>query len=316
MTEEGGRARRWLRPLGLFGITLALAVGSPFVLAAVPFALLSFLIAGQRLSGLFAGAFAFALVFSGSPGDGFWYVERGWALLVGGGFAAITIAWPHRSFVERGMLAVLGGAVWGSGILTAVRGWPAVEAMVRRRIEASASVTLEVMGGWAGEAGEGGLAEAVMRTSEIQMILFPALLSLSSIAALGVGWWMYVRWVEGSSQGLGSLRGFRFPDPAIWVLIAGVVLVLLAGWTEGAGRVGVNLIVFMASLFALRGAAVLLFVTGGVSFAWGILLAVGLFLAAPVFLTGAMMVGVGDSWLDLRARSAGAGSTGSDQTKE
>jgi hypothetical protein len=158
--------------------------------------------------------------------------------------------------------------------------------------------------------GEGGLSETVQATAEVQGMVFPALLALSSLATLGVAWWVHVKVMTGSSLGLGALRNFRFPDPLIWLLIGGLVLVLLAGWTGGVGRLGVNLVVFMGGLYVLRGAAVLLFLSGGLSVLAGILVAVGMVLAAPVLLAAAMAVGVGDSWLDLRARRLGQGSDG------
>ena len=75
---------------------------------------------------------------------------------------------------------------------------------------------------------------------------------------------------------------------------------LLAEWSAGWGRLGTNLLAFMGGLYILRGAAVLLVLWGGVSserascspsqFCW----------AGPFVALGAMLIGVGDSWLDLR----------------
>jgi hypothetical protein len=61
-------------------------------------------------------------------------------------------------------------------------------------------------------------------------------------------------------------------------------------------------VVFMGALYALRGVAVVLFLAGGVSLLGGIFLALGLLLVAPVLMTGAFVIGLGDTWLDLRAR--------------
>jgi hypothetical protein len=313
MTGGAARERYWLRPLGLLAVGLALAVGQPFVLVAVPFALLAFLMPGAGVGGLLLGALALALVFAGEPGSGFWYVERGWAILVGGWFVAVSLAWPHRPFFSRALYAVAGGSFWSGAILLALGGWASVEWLVAERIQASAVATLEVVRLISGQGADQGLTETVMATARAQGVLFPALLGLSTLATLGVAWWAHLKVATGSSGGLGALRNFRFPDPMIWVLIAGLLLLLLAGWSQGWGRLGANLAVFMGGLYALRGAAVLLFLAGGASVLTGIVVAVGMILAGPLLLTAAMAVGVGDSWLDLRARQAQARGDGTDR---
>lgn len=310
----GGRAgeRLWLRPLGLLALGLALAVGQPFVLVAVPFAILAFLWPGAGVGGLLLGALALALVFAGEPGSGFWYLERGWAILVGGWFVAVSLAWPERPFLTRGLYAVGGAVLWAGGILLAIGGWQPMEWLVEERIQASAVATMDLVRAFSGGGPGSGLWETVQATAEVQAILFPALLGLSTLATLGVAWWVYTKVATGSDRALGALRNFRFPDSLIWLLIVGMSLILLAGWTAGWGRLGANLVVFMGGLYALRGAGVLLFVTGGLSLLSGILVVVGLILAAPVLLAAAMAVGVGDSWLDLRARRQEAGADGLD----
>jgi hypothetical protein len=55
----------------------------------------------------------------------------------------------------------------------------------------------------------------------------------------------------------------------------------------------------------LRGAAVFVFLSGGLSALGYALMLVGLVIAAPVFMSMAMLIGVGDTWLDLRSRVGG-----------
>jgi hypothetical protein len=308
----GGRAegRLWLRPLGLLVLGLGLAVGQPLVLVAVPFALLTFLRPGSGAGALLLGAVALALVFAGEPGGGYWYLERGWAILVGGWFAALSLAWPDRPFLLRGLLALGGAVLWAGGILLALGGFGAAQWLVEERIQASAAATLDLLRAISGSGAVSSFAQTVQGTAEVQAILFPALLGLSTLATLGVAWWAYERVTGGTGRGLGALRDFRFADPLIWVMIIGIGLVVAAGWTGGWGRLGANLMAFMGGLYALRGVGVLLFVTGGLSLLSGVLVAIGLVLAAPVLLTAAMAVGVGDSWLDLRARRQEVGGDG------
>ena len=100
---------------------------------------------------------------------------------------------------------------------------------------------------------------------------------------------------------MSSLTEFRFPDVLVWVLIAGVAL-LVVPLADGAARVGSNLVFFMGALYAVRGAAVIMFLSGGLSFFGYVLLALGLVLVPPLVLTGALVIGIGDTWLDVRTR--------------
>ena len=58
----------------------------------------------------------------------------------------------------------------------------------------------------------------------------------------------------------------------------------------------------MGGLYVLRGLAVVLALTGGVSFSGILLFVLGLALVAPLILIGALIIGLGDTWVDLRAR--------------
>ncbi|MEX2294933.1 MAG: DUF2232 domain-containing protein [Gemmatimonadota bacterium] len=296
------RERRWLRPLGLFALAMTLAIGQPFVLVAVAFTILTILSPGGRFGALALAAVGFAVVFAGEPGGGLWYLERGWAIHVGGLFAALTLWHPERPFLPRAVLALVGASVAGGALLLAVDGWSVVEGTIVMRLQEGATATVELMGATFGREVAPAVGETIAQTVNIQTVLFPALVGLSSLASLGVAWWLHLRLATGSDRGLAGLREFRFPDPMVWILIAGLALVMVAGWSMGWGRVGTNLLAFMGALYVVRGAAVLLFLSGGLSLGAGLLLAVGLLLAAPVLIGGAVLIGLGDSWLDIRAR--------------
>jgi hypothetical protein len=143
---------------------------------------------------------------------------------------------------------------------------------------------------------------AVYRTVEVQAAVFPALLGIASMASLGVAWWLYVRLSSGSDQGLGPLRDFRFNDHLVWLFIAGLVLVVIR-WGDALAGVGANAVVFMGALYALRGAAVIMFLSGGLSLFGYVLVGLGLLFVPPLVLVGALVVGIGDTWLDVRNRT-------------
>jgi hypothetical protein len=139
-------------------------------------------------------------------------------------------------------------------------------------------------------------------TAAQQGRLFPALLGLSSLSGLAVAWWAYVKLAAGSNLGLEPLHEFRFSDHFVWLLLAGLALIVLRvgeGWTSA----GTNAVVFMGGLYAMRGAAVLFFFNGGVTVLSFLFLAAGMLFLAPVLIMGALIVGVGDTWLDLRAKA-------------
>jgi hypothetical protein len=317
MEDGGEKERRWLRPLGLLLVVIALGMGSPLVLVGGPLVLLLFLGPGGGVRGTLVALVLLVLVVAGDPERGSWLVERGWAILVGGTFVAVSRFWPDRSFVERGLVAVGGGALWSALTLMALGGWGRIQAMVDERLQVGVTASMDVLRLLGNGGGDltGVFGEAVVRTAEVQGALFPALLGLSTLAALGVAWWVYIRLSAGSSGGLSPLRSFRFPDPLIWVLIAGIGLMLVGGWSEGWGRVGANMVVFMVGLYALRGAGVLLFITGGLSLPAMLLVGVAALLVPPILVLGTMAVGVGDSWFDLRARGNPPGGPGSDGTQ-
>jgi hypothetical protein len=306
MTVPEGPRGTWLRPLALLGLALALSVGQPLLVVLVPFAFLVVTLPSEGIRAVLLGVLAFLAAFLGQPASGLWYVDRGWAILLGGWFAAVTVAWPTRGFFPRALVALAGATAWSAAVLLALDGWARVDWLIEERIRTAAAATLELLRQLSVVEGTA-LTEAVERTAEIQAGLFPALLGLSSLAGLGVAWWFFLRLTAGSGEGLGPLRNFRFPDVMIWVLIAGILMVMAAGWGAGWGRVGANLAVFMGALYALRGAAVFLSLSGGVGPVGVVLVAVGLLLAAPVVIVGAMVVGVGDSWVDLRGRARTAG---------
>ncbi len=90
----------------------------------------------------------------------------------------------------------------------------------------------------------------------------------------------------------------------------GGLALLLMPLGDIAQRVGGNAVFFMGALYVLRGLAVLLSLIGGVSWAFGVTAVIVAVLIAPLlvlFLGVALMVGLGDTWLDVRRRLSEAG---------
>ena len=256
----------------------------------------------RRLPAAAAAMFALLLAVGIPVRGGLWYLERGWALLLAGCFVVLTMRWPRSRFFPRALAAVSGTAVL-VGLLLMVRpgSWSMIDWLVTERVMRTYSLITQTLMTIDSEASLS-TEQSIFDLAAMQGRYFPALLGLSSLSALAVAWWAYVRLSAGSSLGLGPLREFRFNDHFMWLFLTGLALIVL-GAGEAWTLAGSNAVVFMGGLYALRGAAVLLFINGAVT-GFGILfLVVGMLFLSPVLIMGALVVGVGDTWLDLRSKA-------------
>lgn len=296
------QGRGWPRAAGLFGVTMAASVVQPSVLVAVPFLILTAL-RGLKGTGLFVAAVLAMMLAVSGPRDGFWFMERGWAVLVGGGFVGVTMAAPDWRLSARLLAAVAGAYAVGALILvTGADAWETVDFAVSNAVEGGVATTLqavELIRG--GEALSPALAAAIHQTARAQADVFPALMAIASMSGLAVAWWLYARLRGEGDQAIGPVKHFRFNDHLVWLLIAGLLL-SVTRWGDAVVRVGSNAVVFMGALYALRGSAVFMFISGGLSLFGYVMLAIALVLAAPVVVGVAMVVGIGDTWFDVRAR--------------
>ena len=251
-----------------------------------------------------AGALGVVVALAGATRSGMWYVERGWTIILGGCFAAVTLRWPERRFLPRALLAVAvsAGGAWAALGLSPRR-WAIIDQMVASRLRDGVETSLEALRVLRdGAPLPGTVVSTVFRAAEWQSDLFPAMLALSSLAALGTAWWLHVRLAEGSGEGLGPLGDFRFNDQLVWVLVGGAGLFVLQP-DAAIGRVGLNLLAFTGALYALRGAGVVVAMTRGVSALGWVMLALAFLLLAPFLFAAALLVGLGDTWIDIRARA-------------
>jgi len=290
--------------LGLLLVALT-SLAQPSVLVALPYLALGLVLGVHRPRVMVVAMLAAIIAFLGVPQDGGWYLERGWALLLGGWFAALTLRRPHSPFSHRALGSVAGAAAVSAVVLAVRSGaWQAVEWVVQDRMVRGVAGALEAARLMRGGQGlSPALVTTIYEAVDKQIAVFPAMLGLASLAALGVAWWAYVRLATGNDQAVGPLRYFRFNDHLVWVLIGGVLLLVLRA---GAfARVGANAVVFMGALYAMRGAAVILFLSGGLSLFGYVLLVFGIIFLPPLVVTGAVVVGIGDTWLDVRKRLGG-----------
>lgn len=298
------REKGWRRAAALFLLAfLMLNAVRPSVIVSIAYVLMAILLPVRSWSAYTLGALLVVLVLRGER-EGLWWVERGWALLLGAWFIAFTLRWPRARLMSRALGAV-GCAATVAVVLLAVRGggWEMLDWQVGEQFRRGAVWLLE----WVhlnsqAEPLAPAMVAVFYRVAEEQARLFPALVGLGSLAGLAVAWWIFVRVALDSDGALAPLREFRFSDHLVWVFIGGLALRLLETG-EGLDRAGDNAMVFMGALYALRGAAVVRFFGVGQSLFGLFLLALALLFATPVVLTGALVIGLGDTWLDLRGRA-------------
>ena len=258
----------------------------------------------RRLSAAVAATFALFVAVGVPARGGLWYLERGWALVLAGCFVVLTMRWPRSRFFPRAFAAVTATSAL-VGLLLMVRpgSWSMVDWLITESLMRSVSVVIQMF-----MAIDSEVPFSITQLNSFfdlaaqQGRYFPALLGLSSLSGLAVAWWAYLRLSSGNGQGLGPLREFRFNDHFMWLFLTGLALIVL-GAGEGWTSAGSNAVVFMGGLYALRGAAVLLFINGGVTGLGILFLAIGMLLLPPVLILGALVVGVGDTWLDLRSKA-------------
>ncbi len=288
------------RILGFAAIAILFAVVQPLLLMGMPLALL--LIAfGPH--GMRSGLIATAILVMAFLGDrsGLWWFERGWALVLAGMFVW-TVGWrPGWSFSAQALTALgLTAAVAALILVTHPSVWLDVDALMTARASQSARTAAEIVGTRAN-----GMVQAIMqRVVAFQVLVFPALLGVSSIGALGVA--VAVRaWLRGDPGPVfEKLRNFRFNDHLVWLWLLGLILIL-APIGPIAERVGGNAVFFMGALYVVRGLAVLLSLVGGISITAGVLgglVAVLLYPILALMLSVMLIVGLGDTWLNVRSR--------------
>ena len=293
------RKSDWLRAGVLCILVLLTSTARPSVLVAVPFLLL---VGTNTLRGyaiLGATLIAIIIVMIG-PYDGMWYLERGWALLLGGCFVGLSIARPKMKISDRALEAVFGALVLAAILMTLMSGaWNIVDWVISDRVRATVAQVI-ALGGSEGLAPA--LITAFYQTADAQILIFPALTALASMSALLLSWWLFIFFSGRSEEALGSVKNFRFNDHLIWMLVVGLFL-LFTRWNEPLQRLGSNAVVFIGALCAVRGAAVIVFITGGFSVLGYAMTLLGLVIVTPIVLGGAVLIGIADIYLDFRKRS-------------
>jgi hypothetical protein len=155
------------------------------------------------------------------------------------------------------------------------------------------------------------VVEAVRYLMVAPTQVLPAVLTLGILPALAVAWSWYRR-LAGVPLGAPAQRfaEFRFSDQLIWGIVIGAVAMV---WPLPAPFDAVvrNLTLVLGALYVARGAAVVWTGLLRLPVQLQVILAMGAVVVLPVSLGATFALGVADTWVDIRRRSAPT-----DQTRE
>ena len=267
-----------------------------------------------------AGTVALSLLWVAGSGGIADQVVNAMAVLMTGAFIAISVADRRPAFTRAAWsVLVATAAIVGWSQVWGIR-WPDVELALTRQWWAFCR-NLAVAADFA-EVSPGGRAfiEQMADAGRAIAQLFPARLVVSGMLGLVVAATWHQRITRRPlGRPVGELREFRFTDHLIWLVIAGVaVLVIpevhlvqgLADRSEGWDRmvytleywapVAINLLLVCAALYAARGAAVIRRVLRpGPAIALAVIATMFLL---PFALAGLAALGVADTWIDFRRK--------------
>jgi hypothetical protein len=309
-TPQGGLGR-------LVAITVVFALLAPIASVSVPLAAL-LLVSRPRTTGeivatvLAAGLSVWWLL---QPGDLPDQLLKATVVLATTLFVASGL-WRDASFVHRGMFA-LGGATAGVSALLPIVGssWSELRWWVEYRSGVAVREFTGQLGALSGIGSDAG-AEA-SRADQIEVMMgtfvrltadyYPAIMVLVLLGGLALGTAIYERVAEHRiGRPLARFRLFRFSEHIGWVAVVSLVA-LLVPKLAAVKLTAANVLLVVGALYALRGLAVAaagIALTGAGGFFLWALLAVIFLLMLPVFVGGAILVGVLDTGVDFRRRWA------------
>lgn len=231
-----------------------------------------------------------------------------WGLLAAGAFGAVCVVTRGRPFLHRALSAVglavlLGLLLAGAGrmSISRVQSIFADEFLVRNTLSESA-LRQSVRQAPALATLASVSTVALERTSAFAARAAPALIAIEALAAMALAWALYHRLGRARiGPPLAPLRDFSFDDQLIWGFIAGLVLAVVPAFRT-LEPVGINLVVFFAALYLLRGWGVAVFLFSGRRAAFVIIVVLAALLLGPALAAALLALGISDTWFGWRHR--------------
>jgi uncharacterized protein YybS (DUF2232 family) len=248
-------------------------------------------------------------------GGSFGMLERAWCVLLAGSFGVTHIVMPRHRFLQRALAAIAASTLISLAILLLTGGFEQLNATVIAEIDRRLAVSVDMVSQAMQSAQWQRLAQSspafarlaedsatqLQQFANVARHVYVAVLGIESLAALAVTWALFHR-VSRTRIGapLAPLREFRFSDQLVWGLVVSIVLLLLPTFSA-LRSVGLNLLIFFSVLYALRGLGVLAWYFAAHRLGFALVMVVAV-LALPITSLFSLGVGLGDTWLDWRAR--------------
>jgi len=270
-------------------------------------------------------AWVFVLPAPRDADTAYYALARGWALLVAGAFGIVCLAGRARPFFHRALSAVgfailLAVLLVTFGRLDAGRAEHVIAAEYAAR-NAAAGVQMRALAGALAERAPS-LDDAVrtfvgQRERDLQALsriaapLYPALLGLEALACCALAWALHHRLSRARlGPPLAPIRRFAFSDQLVWALVAGITMLVVPS-LQALAVVGRNLVLFVGTLYALRGYGIYAWFISKRAAVTSVVVAVAIFPLSLVTVPAAVGLGLSDTWFDWRKR-IGAKLSGSD----
>ena len=246
-----------------------------------------------------AGLAAWCGIWLLQPGGLGGQLVRAAAVLVSGAFVALTLWRPSNKVGQA-----LGATALAAAALASWMGTLGVDpGSVRRAIETELGAYYRVLQSELAGTASREVVDQMTQAGDTVALLFPGLLALGAIAGLRLAWVWYHRVAE---RPVGPapvpFAAFGFSDQMVWGWVAALVLSLFGppGWQAA----GANLLLVWAGLYAVRGLAV--FSAGAARVPGPVIatLAVVAMFLLPFVVSGLLLLGLADTWLDFRRRLA------------
>jgi hypothetical protein len=230
---------------------------------------------------------------------------RSAAVLLTGTFLALTVWRPSARF-SRALAAVALAAValilwmWHLGVA-----WGEVQRAIEHNLWTYNRELLTRLSQAAPSSSTGdGLLDEMSAMVRTMSSLYPALLTLASLAGLRLAWGWHHRIAQ---RPIGPVpmpfAAFGFSDQLVWGWVLGLGLCLLP-LPRVFSLVGSNLLLVLAVLYAVRGLAVFSAGSGRVPGPVMAAITVVAMFLLPFVLGGLTLLGLADTWLDFRRRLA------------
>jgi len=240
----------------------------------------------------------------------FWLVEpggiatqiiRGSGVILTGAFVASVLWRPERLGRNVGIAVAVGlaGTLWWTWLLGVT--WERVAFGLTRATWATYQAMARSMTVFDGP----GTVEDAAAGIELAVTLFPGLTVLAAVAGLLVAWAVYQRVaLHPMGKPAAPFTSFRGSDHLLWGMVVPLAM-LISPAGETADLVAINALLVFGTVYATRGAAIVTWFMRSKSPLGSVglgLLAVAALFVLPIAGSGLLLLGIVDTWIDIRRR--------------